>query len=136
MEEKKEMYKFAFVVNLFDKVPDFLYPVFTKNKKYYIQEHNNKNITSFKEITNPNFLNKKINFKFGNTVGFNFKTEYSIGDEPLYSFQLNTQQIFLGNLKSFIKVLKSSFAVNETTLFPLLSFTLSALFFFCWTLLS
>lgn len=94
-------------MNIIDIIPDFVYPIFESNGKYYFQNSNNNiEIDSFDEIINEKYISKikPLNLSFNKLV--NIKEYYEIGDEPLVAFQLNENTYFIGKSDDFNEFIK------------------------------
>jgi len=101
-----ENYKFVGIINPFDIYPDFVYPIFEKNGKYYFQKTNNTSITVFNEIKD-NFRIEKI-YLLNNEIAsyINIKDQYSVGDEAIVAFQLEKDKIIISDIANFISYIK------------------------------
>lgn len=105
-------YKFVGVINFFGVYPDFIYPIFENNGKYYFQKTDNTLITSFNEIKDSLRINM-INFLDKNTTKFiNIKDEYCIGDEAVVAFQTDTDQFLISDTSSFVSFI-SKFVTED-----------------------
>lgn len=96
----KNKYKLFGTMNMFDLVPDFVYPVFESNGKYYFQNSDNSiEIDSFHEIYGEKHINKIKPL----ALSFNAskKEYYRVGDEPVVAFQTDKENYFVGTSDNF-----------------------------------
>ena len=70
---KNNCYKFIGVINFFGVYPDFVYPIFEKDGKYYFQKTHNSMITSFNEIKDDLRINMIIFLDKDTTKFINIK---------------------------------------------------------------
>ncbi len=95
MQEKR--YKLYGFMNLFNITPDFVYPIFENNGKYYFQ--NSSNYTEIEEFeqVQDNYLKliKPLTTTISQLV--NVKEYYTIEDEPVIGFQFNPHNVYLGD---------------------------------------
>ena len=105
-------YKFVGVINFFGVCPDFVYPIFKKDDKYYFQKTNNTIITSFNEIKDNLRINM-INFLDKDTTKFiNIKNEYYIGNEAVVAFQTDKNEFLISDTSSFVSFI-SKFVTED-----------------------
>lgn len=101
-----DCYKLVGTINLFGVCPEFVYPIFERNGKYYFQCSNNATISSFKEIV-ENLYEKMIRFFDANDVIYmNIKKDYTIGDEIVIAFQINRNKLLVSDVDSFVPFIK------------------------------
>lgn len=92
--------------------PDFVYPIFEKDCKYYFQKTNNTLITSFNEIKDElrikmiNFLDKDI------TKFINIKNYYCVGNEAVVAFQTDVNEFLISDTSSFVSFI-SKFVTED-----------------------
>lgn len=109
---KNDCYKFIGVINFFGVCPDFVYPIFENDGKYYFQKTNYTIITSFSEIKDTlhinmiNFLDEDI------TMFINIKNQYYVGEEAIVAFQANSNKFFVSNTSSFVSFI-SKFTTDD-----------------------
>lgn len=107
-------YKLIGTMNMFDFVPDFVYPVFENNGKYYFQNSdNNIEIDSFYEICGEEHISriKPLTSSFNKLI--NVKEHYTVGDEPLVAFQTSEETYFIGTSDVFYDFIKDIKIENE-----------------------
>lgn len=105
-------YKFVGVINFFGLYPDFVYPIFERDGKYYFQKTRNTLITSFNEIKDNLRINM-INFLDKETTKFiNIKESYSIEDEAVVAFQTDKNEFLISDTSSFVSFI-SSFVTED-----------------------
>lgn len=109
-------YEMVGFLNMFDIVPDFVYPVFERNRKdnkYYFQSENEETLTiehfiPIKEL----YIDKIIFFKNGINVSECRTRQVTLGSEPIFAFQYAEDHIQVGNheeLKEFFKNFKTEY---------------------------
>ena len=108
-----EQYKLVGVLNLYEVVPDFVYPIFEKDKKYYflvICEKELK-IKGF-EMENTSAI-KRI--KFLDNIKSNLSEEIILTkeSEPIFAFQLSYEHVHIGFYKEFKQYFDKYEADNE-----------------------
>lgn len=105
MIDNEDNYKFVGIMNRFGVYPDFVYPIFENNGKFYFPKASNGIIISFREIKDVNYI-KKIrfldDFEFDNLYDY-----YDVGDEQVIAFQLNQKDFYISDLKSFVPFIKN-----------------------------
>ena len=96
-----ETYKLVGFLNLFGAVPDFVYPIFEKENKYYflIRYDEKLDIKEFKELRSHEI--KKINFL--NNIKSNISDDIILTKEskPIFAFQSSYGYVHVGFLKEF-----------------------------------
>lgn len=95
-------YKFVGVINFFGVYPDFVYPIFENDGKYYFQRCENCTIKSFNEIKDNLFLKMVLFMDSNVSMSIKIKSEYLIGDEPVIAFQLDKNNYFISDSTNFI----------------------------------
>ncbi len=115
-EKKKDKnnYKLFGTMNMFDIVPNFVFPVFENQGKYYLQNSDNTTeIDSFYEIVGKKYLNKikPLTSSFNKMI--NIKDNYMVNDEPLVAFQISKENYFIGTINVFNDFIKSIQIENE-----------------------
>ena len=106
-KKQKTRYKLIGTMNMFDIVPDFVYPIFENNGKYYFQNsYDSLEIDSFYEICEEKKISriKPLTFTFNKLI--NVKEYYTIGDEPLVAFQTSKEKYFIGTGDVFCEFIK------------------------------
>ena len=111
--QNNNYYKLIGTINIFGIYPDFVYPVFERNGKYYLQHSEDNIIDYFIEISKIKRLNMtrylKMNF---NT---NINNNYTVGDNPIFAFQIDKNNIFISGIDDFIKFI-SCFETDDPVL--------------------
>lgn len=113
-KNKKTRYKLIGTMNMFGIVPDFVYPIFENNGKYYFQNsYNSLEIDSFYEICEEKKISiiKPLTSSFNKLI--NVKEYYTIGDEPLVAFQTSEEKYFIGTGDVFCEFIKDIKIDNE-----------------------
>lgn len=108
----KNKYKLFGTMNMFDLVPDFVYPVFENSGKYYFQNSDNSiEIDSFHEIYGEKHINKIKPL----ALSFNASTKeyYRVGDEPVVAFQTDKENYFVGTSDNFNEFIQSIKIEND-----------------------
>lgn len=113
-KNKVTRYKLIGTMNVFDIVPDFVYPIFENNGKYYFENsYNSLEIDSFYEICGEKKISriKPLTSSFNKLI--NVKEYYTIGDEPLVAFQTSEEKYFIGTGDVFCEFIKDIKIENE-----------------------
>ena len=103
----RNQYKLFGIMNMFDFVPDFVYPVFENQGKYYFQNSDNSiEIDSFYEICGEKHISriKPLTSSFNRLI--DVKEYYTVGDEPLVAFQTSEEKYFIGTSDIFNEFIK------------------------------
>lgn len=110
----KNKYKLFGTMSMFDFVPDFVYPVFENNGKYYFHNSDNSiEIDSFYEIYEKNHISRIKPFSPSFIKTMNINEYYTVGDEPLVAFQISEETFFIGTSDIFIEFIKNIQIDNE-----------------------
>lgn len=100
-------YKLFGTINLFDLVPDFIYPIFENKGKYYFQNsYNSIEIDSFDEICGEKYISRITPLPSSFNKLINVKEYYTVGDEPLVAFQTSKEKYFIGTSDIFNEFIK------------------------------
>lgn len=113
-KNKEIRYKLIGTMNVFGIVPDFVYPIFENNGKYYFENsYNSLKIDSFYEICEEEKISriKPLSSSFNKLI--NVKEYYTIGDEPLVAFQTSEEKYFIGTGDVFCEFIKDIKIENE-----------------------
>ena len=97
----KEQYKLVGILNLFEVVPDFVYPIFEKDNKYYFCIGSEEEL-KIKDFELENFSNlKKI--KYLSDIKSNLSEEIILtkDSEPIFAFQSSYEYVYIGFFKEF-----------------------------------
>lgn len=101
-----ECYKFIGVLNLFNVYPDFLFPIYTKENKFFFHNGNKNRIYNFDMI--PESVLEKIIYLDRSDVQIyneSDKEYFFVHDTPVYSFQSDNNKIFCSDLGKMIRYL-------------------------------
>lgn len=110
----KNQYKLFGTMNMFDFLPDFVYPVFENNGKYYFQNSDNSiEIDSFYEICGEEHINRIRPLASSFNKLINVKEHYTVGDEPLVAFQTSEENYFIGTSDVFNEFIKDIKIENQ-----------------------
>lgn len=114
MKSDKSGYKLFGIMNMFRFIPDFVYPVFENNGKYYFQSSDNGlEIDSFQEIISENHIKMTRALTFSINKLLKIKDYYVVGDEPLVVFQINENDYFIGTSEEFLEFTRHITIENE-----------------------
>ena len=104
---EKEKYKLIGILNVFDITPEFVYPVFEYDSRYYVQDRlSTKKIDAFELITKENFINNiQPLYKYYLTLPSR-KYTYYVDDDVIMGFQLSENELFIGTKEEFIEYSK------------------------------
>lgn len=95
-------YKLTGFLNMFDIVPDFVYPIFQCDDIYYFQEGNNDKIDSFVPVKSAVYpMVHKIS-DYEKIIGFKNETN-TVNSRPLYAFQVKDNEVFCGNAEMILE---------------------------------
>lgn len=95
-------YRLVGILNMFDVIPEFVYPVFEYEGNFFIQDRTSVNqILSFELLMNDNLIKSIIPLNKFRITFPNQKVNYSDGDDVLIGFQLSEDELFLGNFEAF-----------------------------------
>ena len=105
---KKIFYNLYGVVNLFDKVPGFVYPVFERNGNYYFGHSDDTDRYTYFEMIEYGDTIRKIrplhNIASKTLVGF--KKGCQIGDPILYGMEQQKNVIYIATIDKMMKTLE------------------------------
>lgn len=105
MNNNDDNYKFVGIMNRFGVQPDFVYPIFENDGKFYFSKSSNGIISFFREIKDINYI-KKIHFL--NSFEFNYLYDYyDVGDEQIVAFQISEKDFFISDFNSFIPFIQN-----------------------------
>lgn len=109
----KDNYRLTRVINIFGIYPDFVYPIFEKDGKYYLQHSENNAIDNFIDISEKKRFNALPHLEIKPNI--NIKDTYTLGDRPIYAFQIDKDNIFISEINDFIKFV-SNFQTDDHVL--------------------
>lgn len=116
-KKTNETYELVGFMNMFDIVPDFVYPVFQSSKDhlFYFQDANEETLRldgfcliSDSHCSHFTFFNDSIK-----TNEFS-STKSSIGSKPIFAFQASKDFVQIGFYKDLKKFFKSFETTNST----------------------
>lgn len=106
---KKIVYRLYGIVNLFNKVPSFVYPVFERNGNFYYGHCDDSDKYTHFEIIEYGDTIQKIrplnNITSKTIVGF--KGTCSIGDPVVYAMEQQKNTIYLATIDKMMKTLEN-----------------------------
>ena len=114
---KKETYKLVGIFNMFDIIPDFVYPVFEREGKYFFQDANeeghtiNSPIESFVQIKESAIEKIKLLTDF--VVCGNKETDFEVGSKILHIFQIDKERLQIGTEEEMIEFATTYKTDNE-----------------------
>lgn len=118
ISKKQGLYKLVGFSNMFEIVPDFVYPIFQsyEDKKYYFQDGGDEEIRvkRFVEVK-KSFIEKITFFKDGITTNDILISEISINSKPIFAFQDSESHVQVGNYEEMKEFFKS-FEVESTAI--------------------
>lgn len=109
----KEQYKLVGFLNLFEVVPDFVYPIFEKDNNYYFCIVSEEEL-KIKDFELESFSNlKKI--KYLSDIKSNLSEEMILtkDSEPVFGFQSSYEYVHIGFFKEFKEFFETYEADNE-----------------------
>lgn len=110
---ENEIYKLVGILNMFDISPDFVYPIFEKDRKYYFQtgDIQKLQISEFSPVK-ESYISKVVLL---NQVENNLieRKESSLQSEPIFAFQKDKNSVFIGTYQEMVDVLLTFEADNE-----------------------
>lgn len=104
---KKETYKLVGIFNMFDIIPDFVYPVFKRKGKYFFQDANeeghtmNSPIERFVQIKESAI--ERIEFLTDFVIYGNKGTDFEVGSKIVYIFQIDKEHLQIGTEEEMIE---------------------------------
>jgi hypothetical protein len=103
MENNK--YRLVGVINLLDAQTDFVIPVFENEGVYFTQAKTNPlKIDAFDFLLNSEMIKRIKSIHQYDILSMpNKKVDFVEGDDVLYGFQMNNNELFLGNFNEFKK---------------------------------
>lgn len=91
-----KQYELCGFLNMFDIIPDFVYPIFQNDNIFYFQDGENDKIDCLVPVKpSVHSMICKVN-DFENIIGIKNET-ITINSRPLYAFQVNENEIVCGN---------------------------------------
>lgn len=101
-----EYYRLIGFLNMFEIVPDFVYPVFRRENILYIQTGENDQLKEYVALK-PTIYSRIIRFSDIDTIrGIKKNTILTLLSRPLYAFQLKEKEIVCGNSGYILEFLK------------------------------
>ena len=103
----QEIYKLAGILNLFNVLPDFVYPVFEKNNQYYfmIGDEDTLNTEGYIPVIGDDVIKRiaKISDLKTNEIR---QVDFTKESKPFFCFQLSETEVFFGffeEIKDFLQ---------------------------------
>ena len=103
----QEIYKLAGILNLFNVLPDFVYPVFEKNNQYYfmIGDEDTLNTEGYIPVIGDDVIKRiaKISDLKTNEIR---QVDFTKESKPFFGFQLSETEVFFGffeEIKEFLQ---------------------------------
>ena len=103
----QEIYKLAGILNLFNVLPDFVYPVFEKNNQYYfmIGDEDTLNTEGYIPVIGDDVIKRiaKISDLKTNEIR---QVDFTKESKPFFGFQLSKKEVFFGffeEVKDFLQ---------------------------------
>lgn len=103
MNDIVSCYKLVGFINIYNVIPDFVYPVFSAHNKFYFQDGKTIFINKFYEIE-TDLINKIMFFKDLFIEGLSDSTipkTFCRNSPSVYAYQENNEKYFMGDLVSF-----------------------------------
>ena len=103
--ENNNKYKLIGIINLLGADVDFVIPVFENEGIYFTQAKTNPlKIDAFDFLLNSEMIKRIKSIHQYDTLSMpNKKVDFVEGDDVLYGFQMNNNELFLGNFNEFKK---------------------------------
>ena len=114
------MYKLAGFLNMFDIIPDFVYPVFwladdTSIDRLYLQEGNKDTIMNFVPLKESVYY-KVVYYKELNKIeGMTVNDGVAVLDRAIYAFQIDSQNVICGDSEKLIQFF-NNYSTNDKIL--------------------
>lgn len=105
-------YRLVGFLNLFDIVPDFVYPVFENNDLYYFQDEHNGKIIDFVLVKSSVYPMVTKTNEYKRVLGIK-KTVLQIGSKSIYAFQIERGKIICGERMLMLKFFTTYSTNNE-----------------------
>ena len=111
----QEIYKLAGILNLFNVVPDFVYPVFERNNQYYFMTGDEDTLKTegYIPVIGDDVIKRiaKISDLKTNEIR---QVDFTKESKPFFCFQLSETEVFFG--KTFCKTLKHKMKYSKKRL--------------------
>lgn len=111
--QNNDIYKLVGIINIFGIYPDFVYPIFERNGKYYLQHFQSNAIDSFIETSKSKRLNMIRYLEINPNI--NIKKIYTVGDKPIFAFQITKDNVFFSEIDNFVNFV-SNFETDDHVL--------------------
>ncbi len=105
----KSQYQLVGFINLFNIIPDFVFPVFKKGNELYFQEGENNYIKRF-GIIKQNIIEKIIPL---DNIYNNRPIIIGLDSQPIYAFQESKQNIIYGIASEIKRYFKKYIPLNN-----------------------
>lgn len=111
----KEKYKLVGILNVFDVIPDFIYPIFERDNQHFFQQGDDKSLKLEEFVLVKESVIDRIVLLKDLQVNASPQTEFTISSKPLFGFQFSDEEVYLGfyeEMKEFLL----SFETEDTIL--------------------
>lgn len=98
-----ELYGF---LNMFEIVPDFVFPIFQSKNRYYFQDGENDMITGFVPVNSLACTRVQQIGNYKRIIGIKNK-KLEINSKPIYAFQTSKSEIICGESKMMLNFFNS-----------------------------
>ena len=109
-----EQYRLIGFLNIFDIIPDFLYPIFQNKDKYYFQDGCNDKIKNFVPVKSSVYSMIRKSNEFKEIIGES-NVILTTKSDPIYAFQIESEKIVCGESKYILEFFKT-YSTNDKNL--------------------
>lgn len=105
--EDKEKYKLVGILNLFDVIPDFVYPIFEKDNQYFFQHGDDESLKRLDFLPVKESAIDRIVLLKDLKVNKLPQIWFSVSSKPLFGFHFSDNEVYLGFFEEMAEFLKS-----------------------------
>lgn len=105
--ENKEKYKLVGILNLFDVIPDFVYPIFEKDNQYFFQHGDDESLKRLDFLPVKESAIDRIVLLKDLKVNKLPQIWFSVSSKPLFGFHFSDNEVYLGFFEEMTEFLKS-----------------------------
>ena len=103
----QEKYKLSGFINMFNVIPDFIFPVFEKKGIFFFETGDETTLKLEEFIEVKQSCIDKIVFISNFKTNLSGEVEISLGSAPIFGFQVSEDYIFIGDFEEIKKFLMS-----------------------------
>lgn len=110
-----ENYKLVGILNMFNVIPDFIFPVFEKDGHYYFETGDEATLKLEEFVEVKQSCVDRIAFLHKFKTNLSRDVEIALKSAPIFGFQVSDDYVFIGNFEEIKKFL-ISYETNDTIL--------------------